>query len=141
MARGDIAVGWDLKSIVPVEVEFAEAKRLLCKHAGDARFDKSIKSWFTSADRNLFRGDANQSLRNVLSGSFADLLPTLADDGMSIIILVSAIKLARAEKSHAQLLRPNPCRSENQLPTVQSTGRAAKANALRGCLALDPILT
>ena len=87
-------MGCNLNSIVPAEVEFAAAQQLLCKHGGDTRFDKSIKTWFTAADRNLFRADASRSLRSLLSCSFTDVLAALANDGMSILILVAVIKRA-----------------------------------------------
>jgi hypothetical protein len=103
VVRGELAVGWNLNSVVPAEVEFAAAQQLLCKHGDDARFDKPIKSWFTAADRHLFRGDYRRSLRNVLSCPFADVSTSLANDGMSIVILVSAIKRACRD-----LARPSP---------------------------------
>ena len=119
-------VGWELKSLVPAEVEFVAAQQLLHKHDADALFDKAIKSWFTIADRNLFRGDANRRLRDILTSSFGDVSTALANDGISIVILVSAIK--RACREFVGLPSKTPKRLRDQKTTSAASNGEANAN-------------
>lgn len=87
----------EVKSTVPAEEEFTAAQQLLRKHGGEAVFDRAIENWFTGADRNLYKGEPSRSLRDILSGSFRDALTGLSCDGMSVVILVSAIMRACRE--------------------------------------------
>jgi hypothetical protein len=123
-------VGWDLNSVLPAEVEFAAAQQLLSTHGDDARFEKSINSWFTTADRNLFKGDASGSLRGLLSSPFPDVAAALAGDGLSIVILVAAIK--RACRDLVLPSRPTLPASEEKLgchPAVNGAGEKGKQAA------------
>ena len=110
-----------MESIVPAEDEFTAAQQLLRRYGEDALFDKSIKSWFTTADRTFFKGNGSQSLRDILSSPFRDVSASLANDGMSIVILISAIK--RACRDLARPFRLSRPRRDNASPCRTPTGK------------------
>lgn len=88
------ARGPHLEAAASLELQqvFDATASLLGAHLDERLFDEPIARWFNLADKDLFSGDSQRTLLDILTTPFPQIWQELSHDTLSVMILLAALK-------------------------------------------------